>query len=715
MTLSRLTQGSWLISLAVCSQIFGETNSRRIMITESIDDDKLVTLAGNTRPELRTGVDQGAVPDSFVLDHLTLQLKPSPQQQAAFEIAVGELQDPRSLSFHKWMTADEIGRLYGISDEDLATTRQWMESRGLLVNAIYPNHLVIDFSATAGQIKTAFHTSIHRWLIQGQSHIANLSDPRIPAALAPVIAGVTSLHDFRPRPMGQIVQTVPDINFIGGGHSLGPGDLAIVYNLNPLYDTGLSGQGQSIAVLEDSDLYSIDDWYAFRRSFGLTKRFSQGSLTMMHPGTSSLPCLDPGVTAADREATLDAEVATGAAPNASIVVAACANTFDFGGFIAMRNLLSLPNPPSVMSISYGDAEASLGAARNLSINLLYLQAAAEGVSVFVSSGDWGGDSSDRATLSAHGLSVSGFASTPWNVAVGGTDFADTLQDTTDEYWATLNTPLRSSALSYIPEITWDGSCASQLLAGYNGFAHAYGSDGYCSNLSATETRLLTGLAGSGGPSSCATGTPQIPEVVGGTCAGQGKPSWQQNLPGNPDDGVRDLPDVSLFASPGVWGHGYAICFSDPGRAGTACTNYYQISGGTSASSPLMAGIQALINQSTGGAWGNPNPVYYALARDQYASSNSGTCNASLGNRIGTDCTFHDITLGDTTVVCQPGAPNCFAPSGAVGVFSLSKTVFSPAYSAAPGWDFATGIGSVDASNLVSNWLRGVALTASAAQ
>ncbi len=707
----------WLYSLAIpCALLISASASAQStrphsMIIESINNSDLLLLSGNTRPETQAATDQGPAADSLPLDHLTVQLKPSPEQQAAFEEAVEALHNPHSLTFHKWMTADEIGSKYGVEPADLETIRQWLQGFGFRVNATYPNGTVIDFSGTAGQVKAAFHTTLHRLRYKGQFHLANLVDPWIPAALAPVVTGVISLNDFGPQAMGNIVRTVsiPDINFAAGGHSLGAGDLQTIYNLNPLFASGLSGQGETIAVLESSDMGSVSDWYAYRSAFGLTKRFPQGSLLSINPGGRGLPCIDPGAGNADREATLDAEVATAAAPNATVMVAACANTFEFGGFIALRNLLSSPRPPSVVSISYGSAEASLGTTQNAAINALYLQAAAEGVSVFVSAGDWGPDAGDHRTLSAHGLNVSGFASTPWNVAVGGTDFADTYLGVVSRYWSLSNSLTEASALSYIPEIPWNGSCASQLQATFNGFAHPYGADGYCNSPSTPATRLLNGYAGSGGASSCASGSSGSKLIAGDTCTGYGKPAWQADLPGNPNDGVRDLPDVSLFASTGAWGHGYAVCQSDPTRAGTACRDYYQIAGGTSASAPFMAGLQILINQSTSQAWGNPNPVYYALAGDQYGNRSAPSCDASLGASIGADCTFHDISQGDNAVVCLAGSPNCYAPSGEIGVFSLSKEAYLPAYPAGIGWDFATGIGSIDAANLVNNWLRGVAL------
>ncbi len=142
--------------------------------------------------------------------------------------------------------------------------------------------------------------------------------------------------------------------------------------------------------------------------------------------------------------------------NASIVLAACADTaVGYGFFTAMQNLVNSNNPPPVMSLSYGVCEVESGSALNASINSLYQQAVAEGISIFVAAGDAGAASCDLdQTTATHGIGVSGFASTPYNVAVGGTDFSDTLNGATSQYWSATNTAAYGSALSYIPEIPW---------------------------------------------------------------------------------------------------------------------------------------------------------------------------------------------------------------------------------------------------------------------
>jgi subtilase family serine protease len=333
------------------------------------------------------------------------------------------------------------------------------------------------------------------------------------------------------------------------------------------------------------------------------------------------------------------------------------------------------------------------------------QAVAEGVSLFVAAGDEGAASCDADLYAAtHGIGVSSAASSPYNVAVGGTDFADTSLGTTNMYWGATNKQTYGSALSYIPEIPWNDSCADSILAGFWGYSVGYGPNGFCGSSLAQQYETLGVAAGSGGPSGCATGVPAANLVVGGSCKGYPKPSWQTGVTGNPSDGVRDLPDVSLFAANGLWGHFYVYCLTDPYNGGQPCVGspfYWNGAGGTSFSAPIMAGIQALVNQKMGGAQGNPNPVYYKLAGSSVASS-----------------VFHSITTGDITVNCS-GNINCFGSgfegrgrssptTGFVGNggLSTSNQTYAPAFAAASGWNFAIGLGSVDAYNLIMNWSKG---------
>ena len=686
-----------------------------VLITQNVDESKLVTLGGNTRPEAKAKYDRGLVADNLLMEHMLLLLKRSPEQERELEKLIDELHDSSSPNFHRWLTAKEFGERFGVAKPDRDTIKNWLQSHGLKVNVDYTNGLLIDFSGTAGQVREAFHTEIHNLNVKGVKHIANMSDPRIPAALAPAVVGVVSLHDFMPHTLSKLR---PNYTFggcfIGTCYVVVPADLATIYNLNPLFSAGISGQGQTIVVIEDTNVSSTTDWTTFRSTFGLSS-YTGGSFTQINPAPpkGANNCTNPGVTGAAVEATVDAEYASAAAPNAAIVLASCSSTATFGGLIALQNLLNESGtPPAIMSISYGECEAVNGAAANAAFNSTYQQAVTEGVSVFVAAGDNGAtmcSSSAFEDTATYGIGVSGFTSTPYNVSVGGTDYGDTYAGTNSTYWNAGNSPTYGSAKSYVPEIPWNDSCASSLIAEFNGFSQTYGSSGFC-NSSAGESDYISTVSGGGGPSGCATGSPSQSDVVSGTCAGWPKPSWQ-TLVGNPSDGVRDIPDVSLFAADGVWDHYYLACFTGRGYTCTGAPDTWLGAGGTSFAAPIMAGIQALVNQKADARQGNPNFVYYSLAASQYGASGDSACNSTLGHRVGSSCIFYDVTQGDNDVDCT-GTNNCYLPSGTNGVLSTSNSAYQPAYGTTTGWDFATGIGTVNAYNLVNNWPAGFTLTAS---
>jgi hypothetical protein len=790
-------------------QVWARSRGKPVLITRSIDESQLVRLWGNTRPEANAKNDRGRVDDSFPMEHMFLQLKRAPELEQALEHYMDEQQDKKSPNFRHWLMPAELGEKYGLVDSDIGTIRDWLESHGFSVGYVYPTRMVIDFSGNAGQIREAFHTEIHYLDVKGEQHFANMSDPKIPEALAPAVVGIVQMHNFKPHRMA-----IPRTKYtVGGGdYTLVPADFQTIYNLSPLYRAGIYGQGQTIVVVEDTNSYG-SDFTTFQTTFGLNKY--GGSLTTVHPNDAG-NCINPGTNSDDGEADIDVETVAAIAPGAAVELASCTGSgnSNFGGLIAIENLVSAGSPPAVISMSYGECEAENTATANAAFSSAFESAAAAGVSVFASAGDEGSVScSPNATASTHGIGVTGWGESVYNVSVGGTDFEDAYNAAKpandglpqSTYWSSKNGSTYGSALSYIPEIPWNDSCAGYLVYDLAGATEGYT---YCSDLGVGASGLTTG-SGSGGPSGCATGTTGTADWVTPTCAGYAKPSWQSGIFGNPADGVRDIPDVSLFASNGIWGHYVVVCWSDPAYTAdgsapcTGAPSGWSGFGGTSISSPTMASIQALVNQKWNIRAGLPTPTYYSIAKSEFGASGNPTCYSinQQQPRRGQEssCVFYDITQGDIVTNCTTSTGkvrDCYYPSGPDGAVSTGNVTsvtrsaggsgyttatcaiaapsnlsaykspqnltlwaggthaactatvsggavsavtlvaagtgytgdpvctssgngtgatcaaavaistatpsYQPAYGATPGWDFATGIGSVNAYNLVFN-------------
>ncbi|MHB2008995.1 MAG: S53 family peptidase, partial [Acidobacteriaceae bacterium] len=420
----------------------------------------MVSLPGNVRPEAKVAKDNGEVDGSLQLNHMLLQLQRPTQREAALEAKIEAMYQPSSPDFHHWLTPEELGQQYGPDPADIQKITQWLQGYGFQINGVSKSGMVIDFSGTAAQVESAMSVALHNLTVNGRNHFANLQNPQVPAEFASLIVGVSSLNDFRPKPahtpissgrIDSISRTVvprsaqpeaaatasqpgatPGFTYNSSYQLVVPDDVHTIYNFDDAYQRGITGKKQEVVVIEDTDVYTVKDWYTFRATFGLDK-YNKGSFTQIHPGG----CTDPGVVVGnDAEAILDAEYSSAAAPDAAIVLASCADTqTTFGGLLALQSLIDEEAPPSVISISYGECEAALGAAGNATYRYAYEQAASEGVSVFVSSGDEGAASCDANQPAAqYGIAVSGFASTPYNVAVGGTDYGDSYAGTNAQYW-----------------------------------------------------------------------------------------------------------------------------------------------------------------------------------------------------------------------------------------------------------------------------------------
>jgi subtilase family serine protease len=672
----------------------GNPPHARILVTQPIDEKRLVTLAGNTRREANANNDRGRVPDDFSMEHMLLLLKRPPELEEAFEQYIDSLTDKSSPNFHHWLLPAEQGQTYGLAQEDVDAVTGWLQSHGFTVGYVYPNRRVIDFSGTAGEINEAFHTEIHRLNVRGDLHFANMSDPQIPEALAPVVLGVVSMNDFKPHANIE-PRTQYQVTSGGGGayELVVPADVQTIYNLTPVYRQGIYGQGETIVVVEDAMPWSTDPT-TYQSTFGLD--VYGGTWSNTHPNAGG-NCTAPASPNSDEgEADIDVEIALAVAPGATIEAASCSDgtpVSTFGGLLALENLVSAGSPPAVISMSYGECEAGSTQAGNAAFYSAFQSAAAAGVSVFVSSGDELSTSCSNSYMYGYfGIGVTGWGDTPYNVSVGGTDFEDNYNAKeanipVSTYWNSSNSTTDGNAKSYVPEVPWNGSCASWLIGNYNGFSTSYGTSGFCNSTTATTgNAYITISGGSGGPSGCANGASTSGYVTTG-CSGYSKPPWQSGIFGNPADGVRDLPDVSLFASNGVWGHFYVICWSDTGtyasQGAAACTNppnplastpTWSGFGGTSFAAPMMAAVQALVNQKWSTREGNPDPIYYELANAEFGSSGNSDCysiNQPPRRGLSSSCVFYDITQGDINVDClQNGSDQpCYIPSGTNGVLS----------------------------------------------
>lgn len=629
--------------------------------TQRIDDHVRVTLKGNVHPLAQARFDLGAVADSFPASRMLLLLARSPEREAALEEFLQDVHTPGSPSFHKWLRPEQFGQIYGPADSDVAAVTGWLQHHGFSIGRVTRGKTAIEFSGTAGEVRQTFHTEIHAYLVNGEQHYANNVDPQIPAALAPVIAGITPMNDFRPTSNLKVVgkgiydprtdQVTPEWTIWGNPPdlALGPGDFAVQYDLNPLYNAGLNGTGVTIGIIGASD---IDPTAAenYHTMFGLPPL----NFTAVVDGQDTNP--NEGNWASG-ESYLDVEVASSIAPGAMVNLYTAADTSVQSGLLLAAQRAVDDDQAPVLSTSYGECEADLGSAGNQFWAGLWEQAAAQGQTSLVSAGDNGSAACDNfgaAQPAQYGLAVSGFSSTPWNISVGGTDFYYSSYSGTasaqlaqiGNYW-NLNATSQPavSLLQPVPEQPWNEAFGLNLAD-----AGVY------------DPNSPTIVAGSGGASTVYS-----------------KPQWQSGK-GVPPDRARDLPDVSLFASAGgndsFWLEcGYDGCVHD-------MEGDYEIFavGGTSASSPAMAAIMAIVDQKYG-AQGQANFILYPLATQQPSA-------------------FHDITIGSNDVPCEPNTPDCTLSTASDNTNSFYTLGH---YYATAGYDQATGLGSVDANLLVENW------------
>ncbi|QHS51311.1 protease pro-enzyme activation domain-containing protein [Edaphobacter sp. 12200R-103] len=584
-------------------------------ISRQITDSDRASVRETVPVRARLSADLGEAADQQ-LPAVSLYFNMTDAEQADLTQLLQDQQNPASPHYHQWLTPQQYGARFGLTDADLQKVQAWLTSRGMKIVEVAPSRNYVTVSGSFRQVEAAFRTSIHSVSFQGQRHFSNLSDPQLPTPIASLVTAITGLNDFKPR--AHSIAKAHFTSATSGAHFMAPGDFYAIYDVNPLLTQGFDGSGITIAIVGQTDI-SLSDVAAFRSAAGLPAKAPQVTQATGYVAGKVSGDLD--------EAQLDVEWAGAVAPNATVnfVTVGASNS------ASVVNALSFAitnNLAPIISMSYGNYEDAWGQSNIDAINQMLQQANAQGMTVIVASGDSGATDHDTAPPAKNGLAVDFPGSSPYATSAGGTMFNEGSATGGTSYWNSASgTDNVSSAKGYIPEAVWNESSSSGLSSGGGGVS-----------------RYNT------------------------------KPAWQQGL--TPDDGYRDVPDISLNAASNH--DGYLFCSQG------SCVNGFRTStgtlnvvGGTSAVSPTLAGIFALLQQKLGGGTaarlGNINPMIYALGSSQY-----------YGN------VFHDITTGNNNSACQAGTTDC--PNGG-----------SIGYSASAGYDLATGWGSIDVAELVNKW------------
>lgn len=618
-------------------------------ITRPVTDSDVALLPAGVHPNVTRSVDLGSVPANLPMQRMAIFFKPSAAQQADLDRLLQGQQDPRSPNYHKWLTPEQYAERFGMTAGDLAKVSAWLQSHGFNNVQVGRSHTFIEFDGNAGQASAAFRTPIHRFQYNGKTHYANTAPPQLPSAFAATVAGITSLNNFRPRPMSVAHFT----SSISGSHFLVPGDVGTIYNINSLTSSGIDGSGQTIAVVGQTTLTPNNDGtHADIDTFRSLSGLPAINLQQKKSGSPSYSMDDID------EANLDIEWAGGIAPKAQVIF-----YYSDNALFSSLNQAVQDNLAAVISISYGNCEANFGANDIAALTQILSQANTQGQTITSASGDSGaadcdGSASKPATQATHGLAVDVPAATPYVTGMGGSEFTGdagacppnnmcTNGAPETQYWKGSSSPTDTSATakSYIPETTWNDTDSGGIEAGGGGVSKSF---------TRPSWQAATDFQATANPASIALARGASGQITLSAA----------------DTGQRGVPDISLSSSPNH--DGYLICSQG------GCVNGFRkmdqtltVIGGTSAASPVFAGIVTLMNQKLGMRLGNINTNLYSLA----ASAPS---------------VFHDITTGNNMVPCQAGTTDC--PNG--GMIG---------YSAGAGYDFVTGLGSIDVGALIGAW------------
>lgn len=652
LTLKRLSVCGWLVTCAMAATALGaQTPAPRIRT--AISSSEFTAIPGSQHPRALVQYDAGRMPGDTKLNSITIVFSRSAAQQADLEALIAAQQNPASPLYHQWLTPDQFAARFGMAQSDLDKAQTWLEQQGFSVDSVARSRNLIRFSGNVGQVEQAFQTQMHFYNEEGARHFAPATALSVPAALAPIVLAVRNLDDFRPRPMhipSRAGRATPAFtSSVSGNVFLAPGDVKIAYDMNPLLGSAYNGTGQSIALMGQSSIV-LSDIEAFESAAGLTVK---DPTLVLVPNTGS-----PQAFSGDEgESDLDLEWSGGIATGAQIFFVYTGSNTNYGVFDSMQYAVD-EKIGNIISLSYGSCEAGSPASSFASLEAVLQQAATQGQTVIAASGDEGSTAcyvsptTTNPTLAVQEeVSVSYPASSEYVTGVGGTEVTSANDTAGSSYWsAEGSTDTLTSLIQYIPEVAWNDDLASVNAGG--------------------------GLSATGG---------------GASTLYTSKPTWQTGVAGIPNDNKRDVPDVSLYASPDL--PGYLYCTSDQsdwnttvqpvqtgscgsGFRASSSDNSLTVAGGTSFAAPIFAGMVAILNQKKAYTAGQGliNPTLYSLA------SNGATYAAA----------FHDVTTGNNECPSSLGSSYCTGSA-------------TTSFSAGTGYDLVTGLGSVDLNILATAW------------
>lgn len=579
-----------------------------------------------------------------MMGQMTVVLSRSAGQEQALETLLSDQQNPASTNYHHWLTPTELGQRFGPSTEDIESVSEWLQAQGLRVNWVSPSRMSIGFSGTAEAVGSVFHTDMRYYRVHGALRFSVSSPPAIPEALAPLIKAVRGLYTLDERPLHHATTArsySPELTAGSNTYYIAPADFATIYDL----PENLTGAGVTIGIvgLARTDFADLENFRELTGStFGDPTEIVPTAFGGVDPGPAlTSPPAEDVSTDDQAEATLDVLRAGSVAPGANLLLVVA--TSESGGIGADAEYLvdTYPAPAQIVSISFGACESDSLAAVSY-WDSLFKNAAAEGISILVASGDSGasGCDADFSTppVSPSPNSPNVLCSSSYATCVGGTEFNDVSDPSL--YWSPSNGPGFSSALGYIPEGAWNEPLNSDAM-------------------------------------------PQVAASGGGVSAVIPTPAWQVGAGVPAARSGRYTPDVSFSAS----GHdGYFACFAAGGGncvVGAGGYFYFSVFAGTSAAVQDMAGVAALLDQKLGSAQGDLNPGLYRLTAN-------------------TPSAFHDVTVATSGVTnCDISTPS-ICNNSIPGPASLSGG--QPGFPVTVGYDEVTGLGSLNVAVFVENYV-----------